>query len=96
LVSLVNLTPLGVLPKNLGISMPSSSNSYFNTNKEKRYLSFYGYLSFKENNILNPIEIKESTKWEKVSNQDYNKSIDEIFKIYFKKSNFKILWNSKN
>ncbi|WP_283700223.1 TcpJ [Clostridium perfringens] len=70
--------------------------SYFNTNKEKRYLSFYGYLSFKENNILNPIEIKESTKWEKVSNQDYNKSIDEIFKIYFKKSNFKILWNSKN
>ncbi|WP_447406846.1 GNAT family N-acetyltransferase, partial [Clostridium perfringens] len=25
LVSLVNLTPLGVLPKNLGISMPSSS-----------------------------------------------------------------------
>ncbi|HBI7337123.1 TPA: TcpJ, partial [Clostridium perfringens] len=41
--------------------------SYFNTNKEKRYLSFYGYLSFKENNILNPIEIKESTKWEKVS-----------------------------
>ena len=32
--------------------------SYFNTNKEKRYLSFYGYLSFKENNILNPIEIK--------------------------------------
>ncbi|EGT3607791.1 hypothetical protein [Clostridium perfringens] len=70
--------------------------SYFNTNKEKRYLSFYGYLSFKENNILNPIEIKESTKWEKVSNQDYNKSIDENFKIYFKKSNFKILWNSKN
>lgn len=59
--------------------------SYFNTNKEKRYLSFYGYLSFKENNILNHIEIKESTKWEKVSNQDYNKSIDEIFKIYFKK-----------
>ena len=59
--------------------------SYFNTNKEKRYLSFYGYLSFKENNILNHIEIKESTKWEKVSNQDYNKSIDEIFKKYFKK-----------
>ncbi|WP_322395510.1 Dabb family protein, partial [Clostridium perfringens] len=29
--SLVNLTPLGVLPKNLGISMPSSSNSTFNS-----------------------------------------------------------------
>ncbi|MDM0449727.1 hypothetical protein QTG88_09285, partial [Clostridium perfringens] len=32
LVSLVNLTPLGVLPKNLGISMPSSSK--IKNNKE--------------------------------------------------------------
>ena len=63
---------------------------------EIRYLSFYKTLEFKNNNELNLSNFSLATKWNDKFLVDYSKSLDEILKDIYSKSNYEVVWSADN
>ncbi|MDT7989167.1 TcpJ, partial [Clostridium perfringens] len=68
--------------------------SYKDVIQGTRYLSLYNTLEFKENNKLNYSDFLLAQKWENNLNLDYSKSLDDILKDIYKKSNYKVIWSA--
>ena len=63
---------------------------------EIRYLSFDKTMEFKNNNELNLSNFSLATKWNDKFLVDYSKSLDEILKDIYRKSNYEVIWSADN
>lgn len=68
--------------------------SYLNNANTKKYISFTKRLNFKNNNNLNMNNFSIEEIWENPLMVDYSKSLDEILKDIYKKSNYTVIWSA--